>query len=157
MRVSFKILTAAALLLSSAAAIQPGPASAQPRWHRATIDRPAVHSRVYRGGAYYGPRPYRGARFYGPRYRGYRPAYFGRRHYYGRYPYYYRRSYGGGAVVAGLIGGLALGTLANPYYFGPAYSPYYRPAYFGPRCVLERRRVVNRYGRRVWRRIEVCY
>jgi hypothetical protein len=173
MRLSFKTLLAAALFLGGAAAIQPNPASAQPRWDRPSINRSAirppayrVRSPVYRGRAYYGPRFYRGARYYGPRYyRGYRgyyrPAYYGRR-YYGGYPYrYYRRGNRGGAVVAGLIGGLALGTIAsaaaNPYYYSPAYYPYYRPAYFGPRCVLERRRVVNRYGRLVWRRIEVCY
>jgi len=74
----------------------------------------------------------------------------------------YRRHRGGwdrgGAVAAGLIGGLALGAIAsaaaNPYY-GPAY---YRPAYYAPpRCVFERRRVVNPYGRVVVRRIRTCY
>jgi len=164
MRVSFKILMAAALFVGGAAAIQPSPASAQPRWHGATIDRPAFPSPVYRGRAYYGPRYYRSARYYGPgyyRYGGYRPAYYGRRYYGYPYRHYYRRGHDGGAVVAGLIGGLALGTIAgavtSPFYYGPASYPYYRPVYYGPRCVLEHRRVVNRYGRLVWRRIEVCY
>ncbi|WP_193557362.1 hypothetical protein [Microvirga pakistanensis] len=169
MRASFKILMAAALFLGGAPALEPSPASAQPRFERGMGSRAAIRAPVYRQRAVAGPRYYRGARYYGRgyggyrptyygrRYGGYRPAYYGRRYYYGGYPYYYRRSYGygGGAVVAGLLGGLALGTIASPYY-GYGY-PYYRPAYYGPRCVLERRRVVNRYGRLVWRRVEVCY
>jgi len=57
-----------------------------------------------------------------------------------RRPYY---GYGGGALAAGLIGGLALGTLAAStsyygygypsYYGGYGYYPsaYYAPAYYG--------------------------
>jgi hypothetical protein len=117
--------------------------------------------------AYYGYRPvrhgYRRAGFYGPRYgHGYRPVgYYGRRYrhgYYGpryRYGYYgypyYRRSNNGGAAVAGLIGGLALGAIAanaaRPVY-------YQRPAYSN--CWFERRRTVNRYGTVKIRRIRVC-
>jgi hypothetical protein len=137
----------------------------------------------YRGGGFYGPRygwrgGYRPAA-YGPRYGwrgGYRPAYYGggygwgggyRRAYYGPrygyygyygggYPYgYYRRSYdGGGAVVAGLIGGLALGAIANA-----ATQPYYRPAAYPAysRCFFERRRIVTRNGNAVVRRVRTCY
>ncbi|MXQ11921.1 hypothetical protein [Microvirga makkahensis] len=171
MRASFKVLMAATLFLGGAAALEPSPASAQPRWERPIAPRSAIRvpayrdrafagPRIYRGARYYGPGPrvYRGARYYGYRDRGYRRAYYGRR-YYGGYPYrYYRRGYGG-AVVAGLLGGLALGAIANPYYYGygPAYYPSYQPAYFGSYCVIERRRVVNRYGRLVLRRVEVCY
>ena len=107
---------------------------------------------------------------HGLRYRSYGQSYYGGRRfgYYGPrraygyrsgYPYrYYRRS-NGGAVAAGLIGGLALGAIAsaaaNPYSYGPGY---YRPAYYAPpRCVFERRRVVNPYGRVVIRRVRACY
>lgn len=168
MRASFQVLLSAVLLLGGAAAFGPGPASAQPRWERPVYPSSGFRGPIYRGGApvyrgrglYAGPRYDRGAGYYGRGYRGYRPAYYGRR-YYGRryyggyypYGYYYRHGYNGGAAVAGLIGGLTLGTIAGavtgPFYYGPAS--------YGPRCVLERRRVVNRYGRRVWRRIEVCY
>jgi hypothetical protein len=159
MRVSFKALMAAALLFGGFAATQPTPASAQPYWG-------------------HGYRPIGAA--YGPRYAarpwvGYRRAYYGPR--YGGYPYrYYHRGYGGGAVAAGLIGGLALGAAAsaaaNPYYYGgyygpayygygPATYPYggYRTSYYQPAstCVVERRRIVNRYGRVVVQRVRTCY
>jgi hypothetical protein len=139
MSMSFKTLTAAGLALVGAMAVQPVPAEAQPRW-----------GPYYRGGhgfaprAYYGPRNYPGYR-YGPRY-------------YGN-PYgYYRRPNYGGAVAAGVVGGLALGAIAgaaaNPYY-GPVYD---RPVYYAPPgCVFERRRVVNPYGRVVIRRVQTCY
>jgi hypothetical protein len=184
MRWSLKTLMAAALALGGAVAMQAEPASAQPRWqHRgAPLAGPGVVSRygggyrpVYFGSrydrgmsryyqgyrsAYEGPRSYGGYRsaYYGPRYYGgYRSAYYGPRYYRG-YPYrYYRRS-NGGAVAAGLIGGLALGAItsavANPYYY-----PYYAPAYYRPArtCFTERRRIVNRYGRVVVRRVQTCY
>jgi hypothetical protein len=125
--------------------------------------RPAVGG--FRGrGAYYpgGLRPgaygygYRRAGFYpgyryGYPYQGYGYAYPYRRYGYGYgYPYY--RSYdNGGAVVAGLIGGLALGAIAanaaRPVY-------YQRPVYSD--CWFERRRIVNRYGRANIRRVRVC-
>jgi hypothetical protein len=66
------------------------------------------------------------------------------------YPYY-RRYDNGGAVAAGLIGGLALGAIAanaaRPVY-------YQRPVYSD--CWFERRRIVNRYGRANIRRVRVC-
>jgi hypothetical protein len=163
MRTSFKTLTAAALLLGGAAAIQPSPASAQADPLGSPVAAPTIaYAGYYRGGRYY-PRiharsfygGYRGyayrRAYFGPRryYGGYRPAYYGYRRYgyYPYRPYYYHRGYGGGAVAAGFLGGLALGALANPYYHG-----YYAPG----ACVVERRRVVNHYGHHVWRRVEIC-
>jgi hypothetical protein len=166
MRRSFKTLLAAALMFGGVAALETTTASAQPYWGRRApagdTYAPRFGGRAYGPPGAYGYRPayrYRPAYGYRPAYRS-RPAYYGRR-YYGGYPYRYgyRRGYNGGAVAAGLIGGLALGTIAsaasNPYYYGPGY---YRPAYYAPRsCVVERRRIVNRYGRVVVRRIETCY
>jgi hypothetical protein len=155
MGVSFKTLMAAGLILTGAVAVQPAPAEAQPRWGRYQGDGYAPHGLRQR---YYAPRYYGGGRsvYYGPR----RSYGYGPRRYYGYgYPYgYYRRPNYGGAIAAGVIGGLALGAIAsaaaNPYYG----SGYYRPAYYAPpRCVFERRRVVNPYGRVVVRRIRTCY
>jgi hypothetical protein len=166
MSLSVKTLMAAALALGCAMVLQPEPASAQQGYHlyrngvRVTGPAYAPSRQGFRAGyggfrggynrAYYG-RGY-GYRpgFYGPRY-GYRPAYYG-----GYYPYRsYRRGFNGGAVAAGLIGGLALGAIAsaatNPYYYSPAY---YTPA---RTCYVERRRVVNRYGRVGIRRVQTCY
>jgi hypothetical protein len=180
MRASFKTLMAAALIFGGTAAAELSTASAQSTSRQILTGQTGVYAqyrgeRFYRGSfaprrdgsyrraAYFGPRyGYRRAAYFGPRYSYRRAAYYSPRYgYYRRYPYryYHRRGFdGGGAVVAGLIGGLALGTLANPYYYSPAYYPsYYRPAYYAPRCVIERRRVVNRYGRYVWRRVQVCY
>ena len=177
MRFSLKTLTAAALAFGGVVAFQPEPASAQPAnspyWYGGYAGsfgyRPAV------GGGYYGNRygayggygggyGYRRAYYgggYRPYYGGYRPYYGYRGAYYGGgYPYYRRGWDGGGAVAAGLIGGLALGTVAaaatNPYYYG---TGYHRPAYYAPAssCVTERRRIVNRYGRVVVRRVQTCY
>ena len=69
---------------------------------------------------------------------------------------------GGGAVAAGVIGGLAAGALiagaARPYgyyYGGPAYyAP--APAYYGPACTWRRERFFDGYVWRV-RRVQVCY
>jgi len=86
----------------------------------------------YGGGYYYEPRRYYAApRYYAPRaYRYYAPrrAYYGGYYGYGR-PYYVRRHgyyarpyVNGGAIAAGLIGGLALGAIAaHPYSYGPVY------------------------------------
>ncbi|WP_240539808.1 hypothetical protein [Salinarimonas soli] len=122
---------------------------------------------VYRGG------------FAGPRYVA-APRYYGGGGYYGHRRYGYRNN--GGAVAAGLIGGLALGALATSSYnynYGYGYAPAgygYAPAGYGygyaparsygygyapvtygyGGCFIERRIRVNRYGERVIRDVEVC-
>ena len=105
----------------------------------------------YRGGfqrgAFHG-----GPGFYRPYYR---PAFYGG---YYRRPYY--RPYGG-AVAAGLVGGLALGALAaSSTYATPYYaSPYYvaSPGYdYGPACTITRTRFVDGWGRVVIRKTKVC-
>lgn len=65
------------------------------------------------------------------------------RPFHGGYGYHH----GGGWVGPAIVGGLALGALASrPYWYGaPAGS-----------CWLERREVLNRWGRPVIRRVEVC-
>jgi hypothetical protein len=109
---------------------------------------------AYRWG--YGPayRPAYGPYGYGPRpyWRGYRPAYYGYGYGYGN-PYGYYGSYdNGGAVVAGLIGGLALGAIASA---PRAYRPVaYQPAV---RCWYQPRRIVNRYGAVVVRQVRTCH
>ncbi|WP_246776693.1 hypothetical protein [Microvirga sp. VF16] len=146
MGVSFKTLMGAGFILVGAVAFQTAPAEAQRGWGRYEGDYYAPHGLRQR---YYAPRYYGGARY----------GYYGRRGYYGGrygygYPYgYYRRPNYGGAVAAGVIGGLALGAIASA-----AANPYYGPAYYAPpRCAFERRRVVNPYGRVVVRRIRTCY
>jgi len=68
----------------------------------------------------------------------------------------------GGAVAAGVIGGIALGALAGSAMAGPRYyAPpprYYDPGpvYYRPRCHWERERVFDGYGWRV-QRVRVCY
>jgi hypothetical protein len=73
------------------------------------------------------------------------------------------RGRGGGAVAAGVIGGIAAGALiagaTRPSYGygygGPAYYP--APAYYGgPACTWRRERFWDGYGWRV-RRVQVCY
>lgn len=79
---------------------------------------------------------------------------------------------GGGAVAAGVIGGIAAGALiagaSRPYYYGYGYgygpSPYYGyapvyygpPAYYGPPCYWQRQRFWDGYGWRI-RRVRICY
>jgi hypothetical protein len=68
----------------------------------------------------------------------------------------------GGAVAAGVIGGLAAGALVGaavaggPYYYGP--GPYYGPApvYYGPQCWWERHRAWDGWGWRI-ERVRVCH
>ena len=130
----------------------------------------------FRGG--YGGAPigiaYRPRGFYG----GYRPSYYGgyrpsygygyRRAFYGGYgpaygygyrPYYRRRN-SGAALAAGLIGGVALGSLATaPYrYSYPAtYGGYYGASYYGgPVCHTVRRRAVDAWGRLIITRRQIC-
>jgi hypothetical protein len=113
----------------------------------------------YRGG--FGYRPFRPAYarpYYRPVYAGSYgyPYYGGYRSYGYGYPYYgggYYRSYdNSGAVVAGLIGGLALGAIAA----NAAARPAYRTARFD-NCFFERRRVVTRSGNAIVRRVRTCY
>jgi hypothetical protein len=179
MRMSLKALMIAAVALCGGAAVEPTPAEAQVYYGvpvrdggylRYQAGPPAYGYRpdaVYRrGGASYGPRyGYRPAgAYYGPGYGwggGYRGANWGPRYggyyRYGGYPYgYYGRSYdnGGGAVAAGLIGGLALGAIANAAT-RPSYRRAYYPAYNN--CFFERRRIVTRNGNAVFRRVRTCY
>ncbi len=66
----------------------------------------------------------------------------------------------GGAVAAGVIGGLAVGAIigsqANRGYYngGPGYEEGYQPVYTN--CRTERERFVDQYGRYHTRRIRVC-
>ena len=87
-----------------------------------------------------------GAGYYGGYYPAYRP--------------YYRRHDVGGAVAAGLIGGLALGALAaGSYGYGyPAvYGGSYAPAFYdAPTCYVVRRRSIDPWGRVVLTRTQVC-
>lgn len=112
---------------------------AGPRWGYGPGYRPAYRPAFGpRYGYGYGPRPYWG---------GYRPGYYG--YGYGN-PYGYYRSYdNSGAVVAGLIGGLALGAIANA-------PRTYRPVAYQPHCWYQPRRVVNRYGALVVRQVRTC-
>ena len=106
----------------------------------------------YRPGTVYRP----GFGRYGFRGPGYGRAYAYRpyfRGYYGRrYPYY------GGAVAAGLIGGLALGALSYPYYgygYPYGYGGAYYDAGYGEECWV-RRRTIDQWGRVVVRLVQVC-
>jgi hypothetical protein len=69
-----------------------------------------------------------------------------------------------GAVAAGVIGGLAVGTMigsAAAGNNGPYYQPapaYYGPGYYGPGypgCYWQRQRVWDGFGWR-WTRVRVC-
>lgn len=71
----------------------------------------------------------------------------------------------GGAIAAGIIGGLALGGLAaaaaGPHYGYSAYGyrPYaHRPRYYRAtsNCWAERRRTRDDYGNAYFRRVRVC-
>ncbi len=89
---------------------------------------------------------------------GYRGAYYGGP---GFYRPHYRPRYGGGAVAAGLIGGLALGALATssayaaPYYAGPRYVATLGYGY-GSACTITKTRFVDDWGRVVVRKTKVC-
>ena len=71
----------------------------------------------------------------------------------------------GGAIAAGVLGGLAVGAIAgsaaannNGYYGGPAYAPAYAPApaYRGG-CYFTRQPVYDEDGEVVGRRrVRVC-
>ncbi|MBA1156316.1 hypothetical protein [Microvirga mediterraneensis] len=80
---------------------------------------------------------------------------------YGYRPYHHRDYDAGGAVAAGVVGGLALGALASrpayEYPARPAYPAYYgAPAYEAPPCYTVPRRFVDDWGRVVIRRDQVC-
>jgi hypothetical protein len=66
----------------------------------------------------------------------------------------------GGAIAAGVIGGLAAGAIIGSqtnrgYYGGPGYyESGYQPVYSN--CRFERERFVDQYGRYHSRRIRVC-
>jgi len=93
---------------------------------------------------------------------GYGHGYVGNRGYVHRH-YRGRRGYGG-AVAAGVVGGLALGALAagsSPYYYDHGYAPAYYGGYgYGPayagECYLVNQERVNRYGEIVIRQVQVC-
>jgi hypothetical protein len=65
----------------------------------------------------------------------------------------------GGAIAAGVIGGLAVGAIVGSqqrdYYGGPGYAqPYYQPTYGA--CHVEREQYEDQYGRVRTHRIRVC-
>ena len=71
----------------------------------------------------------------------------------------HHRGWGGGAIAAGIIGGLALGALAagssRHAYAAPAYAV--EPDYDGPVCYREVRPVHDAWGRYVGERaVRVC-
>jgi hypothetical protein len=72
------------------------------------------------------------------------------------YGYGYRPYYGGGAVAAGVVGGLALGALATRPAYGYGYGAY-APVEYGGECFIERRRTVDPWGRVIVRRVRTCY
>ncbi len=69
----------------------------------------------------------------------------------------------GAPVVAGVIGGLALGALAagagHAYYAEPRYYALPRPRVrYRPQCHLERQPAYDPWGRFTgYRRVQVCY
>jgi hypothetical protein len=69
---------------------------------------------------------------------------------YARYGYYRRPNYGG-AVAAGVVGGLALGALAasRPVYYGPTVV-------YAPDCHFARRTYYDAWGNAVVRRVQIC-
>lgn len=72
--------------------------------------------------------------------------------------YWRHRHHHGGAVAAGVIGGLALGALAasaaRPAYAAPVYGAY-EPVY-APECYTVKRRVVDGWGNVYVRRVRYC-
>jgi hypothetical protein len=96
------------------------------------------------GGGYGGYGGYYGSPYYGA-------SYYGGSPYYGRYydGYYPRRRSNGGAIAAGIIGGLALGAIAAQAA-RPATRVVYRNCYNAPR------RTVTRSGRVLVRNVRVC-
>jgi hypothetical protein len=96
--------------------------------------------RYYRPGAYGYHHGYYGHGYYGPRYGyGYGGPYYG-----GDYYGYRHHHSDGGAIAAGLIGGLALGAIA-----ASASQPHYGRCWKAPRKVLV-------HGHWRTRRVTVC-
>lgn len=67
----------------------------------------------------------------------------------------------GGAVAAGVVGGLAAGAIigsaaSRPYYGGPAYYDGYYASAPGPYCHWERTQWIDSWGRPHFRRVRVC-
>ena len=94
---------------------------------------------------------------------------WGGRHHGGYYSHRYHRRHNGGAIAAGLIGGLALGAIAasaarpaygygyhaRPVHYGyPAYRPVHYGGYGG--CFVEKRKYVDEWGDVVVRRRKIC-
>jgi len=67
---------------------------------------------------------------------------------------------GWGGFGPGFVGGLALGAVAAPGYYGYGYGPYAHgyDGYYdgGPACYVRRHVVINRFGERIVRRVRVC-
>ena len=113
-----------ALVLSAALALLSGPALAQFSGQSASgpLGSYARKGGYYGGWGYapygYGYGPYYGAYAAAPVYSYGGPAYYGGYYpaYYGGYGGYYPGYYDGGAVAAGIIGGIALSALAAPRY-----------------------------------------
>lgn len=66
----------------------------------------------------------------------------------------------GGAIAAGIIGGLAagaiIGSAVGPRYgYYDSYPAYYGGPYAYSRCYIVRQKVWTDYGPR-WRRVRVC-
>ncbi len=86
---------------------------------------------------------------------------------YGRY--HYHRGPAAGPVVAGVIGGLALGAFAaaasRSAYAGPRYAPVYGDGYaaadyaapYQPQCFIQRQPVYDNWGNYAGaRKVRVC-
>jgi hypothetical protein len=139
LKAGFAALALGGAILASATSAEAGASTGT--WRNGMVAGPY-------GAGYYGRHAYNPAGY------GYRPAYGG---------YHRSHGHGGGAVAAGLIGGLALGALATaPAYSYPAY-PVASPGYYGattvyeaPACYTVRRRFVDAWGRAFVRREQVC-
>lgn len=64
---------------------------------------------------------------------------------------HWRHRHHGGAVAAGVVGGLALGAIIASQ--GRAYA---EPVYLEPECYTVKKRFVNAYGDTYVRRVRVC-
>lgn len=65
----------------------------------------------------------------------------------------------GGAVAAGIVGGVALGAIAasaaaHPVYAAPVYGA---PVYVGTTCYRTREPVTDIYGNLYYRSVRVCH